>query len=454
MSIKSSIKPVLPPTERAFTSRMNDLERRIVELERVNRAQCEQIKVQCEQLKLLQERYLGAFRYSNLEYIGALSTYAASSSKKILIAGWYGASNFGDDLMLKTLLGGGFSKDALRNITVLLWDDPFFDRLELPLVVNAIHYPKTTQQIEQLVNAFDMFVWGGGAILDDHQFDNNPDNYSTGNLFIRINLSAIAKGKQVWCLGLSANDSYQDARYLSLLQEIIDGSVHFSLRDRFSLLQLKSNGVDCSNIILCNDIAFASKELSSLAKTTRVTSSGSIGLVCLCIEELYEHYVAVLHALATEPTLRDIAEIRLISFYNEGNHDENYLNRLSASIQDSRVRVVPYATSISNLELSDCSLCICYKYHAALISCALGIPTLIICDGEHPHYSNKMRQLGELFPDNSILADAKELEKSPTNLIGRAMAISNSRADTKLIDETTVWLNEICRSIEEQLVAN
>lgn len=449
MTIKSSIKPILPPTERAFTSRVNDLERRIIELERINQIQCEQIS----ELKLIQERCLETSRYTNLEYIGALSTYVTSASKKILIAGWYGASNFGDDLMLKTLLER-FSKSMLHNITVLLWDDPFFDRLELPLAVNTIHYPKTTQQIEQLANVFDMIVWGGGAILDDRQFDNNPNNYSTGNLFIRLNLSAIAKGKQVWCLGLSANDRYQNAGYLSLLQKIINGSMHFSLRDRFSLQQLESNGIDCSNITLCNDIAFASKELSSLAKTTRITSSDSIGLVCLCIEELYEHYIAVLHALATDPALRNVAEIRLISFYNEGNHDEVFLSRLSTSIQDSRVRVVPYATSIPNLELSDCSLCICYKYHAALISCALGIPTLIICNEEHPHYSNKMRQLGELFPDNSILADVKELEKNPTKPIGRAMAISSSYADTKLINETTAWLNEISRSIEEQLVAN
>lgn len=271
MTIKSSIKPILPPTERAFTSRVNDLERRIIELERINQIQCEQIS----ELKLIQERCLETSRYTNLEYIGALSTYVTSASKKILIAGWYGASNFGDDLMLKTLLER-FSKSMLHNITVLLWDDPFFDRLELPLAVNTIHYPKTTQQIEQLANVFDMIVWGGGAILDDRQFDNNPNNYSTGNLFIRLNLSAIAKGKQVWCLGLSANDRYQNAGYLSLLQKIINGSMHFSLRDRFSLQQLESNGIDCSNITLCNDIAFASKELSSLAKTTRITSSLSL----------------------------------------------------------------------------------------------------------------------------------------------------------------------------------
>lgn len=103
-----------------------------------------------------------AQRYANAEYLRLAQDRTSSGEKRILVAGWYGAGNLGDELILRAVLSQ-LPEKAPGRTTVLLWDNPTYERLSLDLRVNTIHYPTTTWQLETLANAFDIVVLGGGA---------------------------------------------------------------------------------------------------------------------------------------------------------------------------------------------------------------------------------------------------------------------------------------------------
>ena len=153
------------------------------------------------------EAIAGTLRYVNMEYFAKL----AQSSADILVAGWYGAENFGDELMLRTLLDY-FPQDSLNRVAVLLWDNFYYPADLLDSRVTILHYPRSTWELQQLADHFSVLVWGGGAIIDDKQFDDDPNNTKTGNLFIRLSKLMLARGKSVYSLALSTNDSSREER--------------------------------------------------------------------------------------------------------------------------------------------------------------------------------------------------------------------------------------------------
>lgn len=450
MSIKSRIRPLLPPTERAFSARANSLEQQIGALQ----GQVDELRRICDQQAKTIDTYSQLFSkqfqlslYSNAEYSNP------SRFRNILVAGWYGANNYGDELMMRTVLEH-FSKEALTNVNVLLWDNDTYSRLDLPPQIGIIHYPNSTWQLEELTEMFDTIVWGGGSILDDQQFDNNPNNFNTGNIFIRLNLLAMSRGKEIWCLGLGANSSFSNQEYLNYLQQIVYNSTYFSIRDPYSLNVLSASGIDCSHIDLCNDLAFASNELFSLVKHRKANRRYDIGIVLLCVEELFDHYVVVLKSLLNSSFATAEDSIVLIPFLNEYNLDINYYKRLIACLgNDSRITIARYSSSLTQCALLESKFCICYKYHASLIANSLGIPGLHVVHSKHPHYSNKMNYVSNMFNYRDHLVDAQSFEQNPSALVLKL--INSNRAplleNHEIYTETSEWLQEVCARIESSL---
>ena len=447
MSIIKSLSHILPPTERYYSARISQLEQRLTELETLCANQLEALGNLAAQNSALQNSLYHALNYANLEYAGL------RQQGTILLAGWYGAENFGDELMMQTLIQS-FPPESRQHLCVLLWDNVSYPRLNIDCSVRVVHYPQTTWELEQLIDSVEAVVWGGGAILDDRQFDDNPENYNTGNLFIRLSLLAIARSKPLYCLGLSTNDILSDLNYLRHLQAIIDKAHVFSIRDGYSLSALQESGIDCSRITLCNDIAFGSKALESISHSPR-RSVGSpdvgvrIGIVCLSTEDLFDHYFHVINSLLEGPITIRIERITLVPFFNEQSADTQYLNRLKTKCTDSRrVEVSPYSETLESLAIFDCDFCICYKYHAALIANSAGIPTLNVYYDAHPHYKNKMKQVADIFSYQTHLVDSETLEQNPRELITQAVMDSllpeKSHAP---FEETSAWLNEICNDI-------
>lgn len=335
--------------------------------------------------------------------------------KRILIAGWYGADNLGDELMLRAVLEH-LPEEALSRTGVLLWDNSTYDRLTLDPRVHAIHYPATTRELDALVDHFDVIVWGGGAILDDGQFNDDAGNFNTGNLFIRINELMIGRGKEVYCLGLSANERLSDKIYLFRLNHIIENASHFSIRDKRSIALLNTLGMPENRITACEDLVFSMSATRSLQKSPS-TDYFTVGFVFFHTDNLLDTYAQVVaDTLTAAKPFAEGKKLRalLIPFLNEGHFDErvnrDLKSRFDLQANEFDVELAEYELNPALSPILSCDLLVSYKYHSALIACCAGVPCLAVSRSEHAHYANKMAHLAKLagVPDSCIGSTAFE----------------------------------------------
>lgn len=446
MSIKDSVRPVLPPTSRAFLNVSEDLLDRVESLAADVNGLSELTGARLAALQSELARQTVSLRYVNLEYASKLPR----SKADILIAGYYGAENFGDELMLSTILQT-IPSEQMERIAVLLWDNPAYPTDTIDPRITKLHYPCSTWDLDYLSAHFSTLVWGGGAIIDDRQYTSDPQNTNTGNLFIRLSAQMLALGKRVFCLGLSANDSISSDRFSKALGKIVDGSALFSLRDPLSLDALERCGIATNKVELCQDIVFANRELEALPKAAPTNSArAQIGIVCLTTDSLFEYYVRTIDELgrALSASYSEY-EITLVPFYNEMQHDVNYCTLLKDAAADSaHISVAPYAETLRELDFSSFSLLISYKYHSALIALVQGTPTILVYDAEHPHYKNKMNNLASLFNVDAECLDAIEFEKRCTELaLSQLKAPQQPKETPGFLAEQQDWLSSCMRNV-------
>lgn len=454
MDIKNTVWPLLPPTSRAFLNKSDQLENAIQALLQQNQILQEQIGMLQKQIIELQKsqdtlrRQIG---YGNLEY----ATHDSSHSK-ILLVGWYGAQNFGDDLMCRTIIEH-LPDNLLSGTTVLVWDNKDLPTDYFGSKVRILHYPASTWDIEYLGSNFDTIIWGGGAILDDNPFTDNQRNINTGNLFIRLNKRVLERNGHVWCIGLSSNDHLTDAEYIENLSFIVNRCDYFSLRDPYSLSVLQAAGINTSNVILCEDIAFASSEICSLAKRKPSTNKDRFKLAVFALAAIekadayacaLENIITILEHDSLNPT------IDLIPFLKLDDNDDLFFEQVISRMNNragSRCNIRPYVCKPSQLRLEQYDAALSTKYHAALIALIQQVPTLCIYDQDHPHYKNKMKHLAELaeMPQWAISLD--EFFASPIGQFKLLSQAIETKTDTFQLDKTVRssqgWLNKICSEI-------
>lgn len=476
MGLKDSIRPLLPPTNRAFLNQTERLSNTIEQYASLTSKEQQELqsklenrvellvdhiqeleqdilhdRTQLEDIHRLLEGYAhqtkASLRYTNLEYAMKLP----GSSADILLAGWYGAENLGDELMLRTVIES-IPERSLSRICVLLWNNQDYPIDYIDPRVTVIHYPNSTWELDQLANHFSTLIWGGGAIIDERQYNSDSNNVNTGNIFIRLSKLMLARGKRVFSLALSSNNELCDETYLKELNHIICESSLFSLRDPYSKQTLESAGVNVSRIEVSEDLVFANSRLVTLPKHHRKDADEPlrIALVLLTVREHFEKYCQLLQAtLESLKTMESDFEVHLIPFLNDRRgYDVRYLASLTSTVDDNRVLIEPFHIDISKLHFEDYNLVVSYKYHAALISLVQETPTLCIFDTHHPHYRNKMQHLAHLFEVDDCLYPSEEFEKDVRDIILKHI-INPCRPKHcgQILKNEHSWLNRICDSI-------
>lgn len=467
MSVKSNVRSVLPASNRYFEQRVSEI------VGRIDSARDEAYGLHGESLRQIDSlrprldsvhgslRELGdrlssleaardAVSYCNTEYLSLNREY---TGRRILLAGWYGASNCGDELMMRTMLQ--HLEDRGVRASVLLWNDPDYDFSSLPACADQLHYPRSIWELRQLAEYFDVLVWGGGAIIDERQFDHDPRNINTGNLFIWLSEEMLKREKDVYAVGLSANEFLEsNTEFSRRLAGVVAGCTHVSLRDGYSLETLRSVGVDVSRVELCEDIVFGNRAIGS-----RAPHGGdvpfTVGVVFMTGDVTNAHNQLALPRIIehVEERFGSNCRIRLIPFYNFWKFDTTLLNRLVEDLGVSdRVEVASYTDDLQKLALLECDAVVAYRYHACLVAAAAGIPTLFMCVDDHPHYRNKMRRIAEVFgmSDNLLMASSCLVDGSFDARFGALLSTCQAPAvPAGLFQGSFDFLERICSSIAE-----
>lgn len=353
----------------------------------------------------------GAKKKVTYDYVNAeLLLLKPSPKKKILLVGFYGAPNLGDELMLETLLQY-FPDFNNVDLTIMLADNPNYDIGDYP-AVHVIHYPKTLYDFNVLAQYYDVLIFGGGAIIDDRLIL-NKDAYKgdLGTILIKLSERFLVWNKEVYSVGLSSISKFTNKEYIEKLSTLINNSKYFSVRDENSY----NNLLNCCNlennkkVDVIHDIVIANKNIPVNSK--RNSKIKDIGIVWIP----YSENVDKLKELLLK--LKKNYKVHLIPFYGYTDFDINMYKEIINELKiDKEIMIEKFARNMNELVeiFSRCDFLIAMRYHAVLVGNLLNVPTLSICYDKHPHYINKMNYLAKQF--NSIdMVLASELDVENIN---------------------------------------
>lgn len=167
---------------------------------------------------------------------------------KILITGYYGAGNFGDDIMLEAFCRELLKKDSSIKITILKMFDKEL-KIDLDKRVKIINYYKVTKGSRRLfkflIRFYDMFLWVGGTCFTDQD----------GDGFYKYMNLALSKNVKIGYVGvgigkLTIKERIEKTNYL------IDKCSFISLRDKASYCYIKDKFPNKKNVYLTEDLAY------------------------------------------------------------------------------------------------------------------------------------------------------------------------------------------------------
>ena len=366
-----------------------------------------------------------------------------NEKSEILIVGFYGAPNLGDELMLSTLLSY-LDCDNL-DVTVLLCDNYDYKINDYPKV-KFIHYPKTRYDFNILAEKFDYIIFGGGAIIDDKQYlKQDSFKYDLGTILIDLSLRGIAFNKKMIYLGLSSNYNLSNQEYIRYLGYIIENAEFFSVRDPNSKKTILKAipTLDEKQIVLINDLVMSNTKLTNPINLNKGRNI-FVGIIWVCTEENMEVLRKLLFHIKTNyPKYH----IKLIPFYDYVNNDINLYNKIFDKLEDKdNIEILPYNNTIEEIiyTFDKCDYIISMRYHATLISLARNINTISICYDKHTHYLNKISYINDLFKNknNFSFVELMNDEKNYDLIIKALNTEKKSRDLTTELIHTQNYLKE------------
>lgn len=310
--------------------------------------------------------------------------------KKALILGWYGANNFGDDLMLHVIAKNKILSEY--DISIII-DPNFTNFLNMEEEITLCYPPDKISDLEVISDYFDLIIIAGGAHIDDVEIH---DLSFIPFLAIELSILAISKNKDVRWLSVSSNLILLNNKYLEKLKFVIEHSKQFSVRDVFSYNAIKRNGIQ-ENLIIEKDLAFKFNYNKKLLIVT---------LIPFLKTEEYKNIIDEIIDFKNHSN--SSWDVCLLPFFNGDNHDVNFYTKLLNEIglrEVENVFIGPCYNSIDSMIyfMKSGDLFFNMRYHASLISLIMKKPTISFCVDSHRHYLNKISSLTEMFPEHVLI---------------------------------------------------
>ena len=369
------------------------------------------------------------------------------SQPSILICGFYGAFNLGDELMLDILLKkirsiGNFS------ITIMLSNNYYTD-IQKYGDVKIIYYPTKTSDFSYIADIYDYLIFGGGALIDDDDFK-SYEFISLGRILVDLSTEFILKKKKTILYGLSTNDKLHDSDFLRKLSFVIDNCSYFSLRDEKSLKTLSECGINTKKINIVHDLVFC-YDYSKFLHDKKLSKKITIGFVYICFNDLKDDIIKftndVIHFCKNNNTGIDI---KFIPFYNYKNNDEDFYLSLLDKIDYSGLVINRFPKDISELtqQLNECDVVFSMRYHCTLVSNILNKKTICIDYDSHKHYYNKNNYLFEKYNfDKNMIRFSKGFDEKMFKYV---ISNKNNCFDRTVISKEAVKQLESALSIVKE----
>jgi len=319
---------------------------------------------------------------------------------KIGIWGYYGFDNFGDDLILETLLEWIYEIDDKSKTYVFIEKDEKEEILD--------RFPNTYQRqrtvktaLKMAMQELDVLLIGGGGIF--------PASTSTRLGFYYL-LSMIMKirRKKVACIGVGVEEKNLLHKSNRLLLNKLISTVDFfsiregQLREDKAILPIKNE----KEVIPTADIVFSRIPNTNVRIENRfnVFLADIFDIFPNIDYELFEdNIVSIINHI-----LEEGYEVCLIPFTNQ--KDQKLNDRIALRISSDRCFSMPYCKDINAIldEISKGSFSLCMRFHAIVVSMLYEIPMCSISYGDK---SSKLMNRINLQQFNSNFGDNNGSEK-------------------------------------------
>lgn len=386
------IKNIINKSRKLLNYDFDEIKENEIEIKRINNEINEKIKELDLKIDKINATLNSQFAYNSLEFL-PLCNY--TNKKKVLICGFYGAFNLGDELMLQTILNYLNKKNNL-DITIMLCDNPNTDITKYGKY-NFIHYPKTKTDLNTIASYYDCLIFGGGAIIDDKDYDKNDIQMTLGYILINLTLRFLTLEKTTILYGLSANDKISNREFIEKLKFIINNCNYISLRDTNSLDVLKNLELQTSKIKIVDDIVFAN-DYKIINKTNK-DKVKNIGVIYINFEEEKEKLILNTKKLIEYLDSKNILyNINFIPFYDYCNIDKNFYYELKNQFNTSNINIIDLRFDLNSLTecFNNQDYIISMRYHGSLIANIMNKKVLTLMYN-HRHYKNKISYMYEKY---------------------------------------------------------
>ena len=177
--------------------------------------------------------------------------YKKIVSKKIIMSGYFGFSNSGDDAILKSIIESFKSLDPNLNIKVLSKDPDLTEREYGVAAVDRFKF----FDVRKSLKASDMLISGGGSLLQDKT--------SSRSIWYYLLIMKLAKRYKKKVFVYSNGVGPINKRFnRNITRRVLNKVDYITLRDKDSYDFIKSIGVNNPNIKVLSDPVFNLKEAS------------------------------------------------------------------------------------------------------------------------------------------------------------------------------------------------
>ena len=177
--------------------------------------------------------------------------YKKIVSKKIIMSGYFGFSNSGDDAILKSIIESFKSLDPDLNIKVLSKDTDLTEREYGVAAVDRFKY----FDVKNSLKTADMLISGGGSLLQDKT--------SSRSIWYYLLIMKLAKRYKKKVFVYSNGVGPINKRFnRNFTRRVLNKVDYITLRDKDSYDFIKSIGVNNQNIKVLSDPVFNLKEAS------------------------------------------------------------------------------------------------------------------------------------------------------------------------------------------------
>lgn len=342
----------------------------------------------------------------------------AATPRRIVIIGWLGALNLGDEMMLHA---------ALRSI-----DTSFH---EVTLIVHRASKDVTAyyssckvversllsdEMIENLATTHDALLVNGGTLVDDYLYDQEAPRTLARDI-ARLGRSFVEHSRKVAVYGVSTNVELTNPNLINDYGFLMAQADSFSVRDGFSKAELLRNVSDI-DIPVVHDLVMTDTVATDTWRMPK--TSKKISIIPIFLDTTFARVEDMVNKIidATPPT----TAIELVLFYDEDCNDMLFASRLIDSLditRKQRIRsvVIPRDSAELYTYLATSEVVVSMRYHGTLYAGMMKKRVLAIDFDEHRHYINKNQYLRDNYSIGTVSIKFSDIDNMSTEDIAHSI---------------------------------